>query len=392
MKILYVVHSNATGGSNQALFKILDYMRQLHEVRVLCPKPANDKAIVVDYCKENNIVCYADVFYDALVYGTDKNVIRRFIRTCGRIYRHFRARKVFKTIIRQYNPDIVHSNNGIIDIALDACIKYRIPHVWHLREYQDLDFKMSIIPSKRYWMKKIHKKGNYNIAITKGIFDYFKLRPCDKQIYDGVLKSKKVILPSIKNDNKYFLFVAGCIHTEGKGFLDALHAFAIFHLKHHDYRLIAIGAIGENDYKKQCDKFISQLQLSQCVECLGVKNNVDEFMASATAILVPSNFEGFGFITVEAMSNGCIVIGRNTAGTKEQFDNGANHYGSEIGYRFEDVDGMASCMEQLVSEDTEDMRKRAKEYVYNTYTVSKSCELLDKYYHDIKDGKESFIC
>ena len=57
MKILYVVHSNATGGSKQALFKILDYMRQLHEVRVLCPKPVNDKAIVVDYCKENNIVC-----------------------------------------------------------------------------------------------------------------------------------------------------------------------------------------------------------------------------------------------------------------------------------------------------------------------------------------------
>ena len=57
MKILYVVHCNATGGSNQALFKILDYMRQLHEVRVLCPKPVSDKAIVVDYCKENNIVC-----------------------------------------------------------------------------------------------------------------------------------------------------------------------------------------------------------------------------------------------------------------------------------------------------------------------------------------------
>ena len=214
-------------------------------------------------------------------------------------------------------------------------------------------------------MKKIHKKGNYNIAITKDIFDYFKLRSCDKQIYDGVLTSKKIILPQIKNDNKYFLFVAGCIHIEGKGFLDALHAFAKFHSKHHDYRLIAIGAIGKNDYKNQCDKFISEQQLYKCIECLSVKNNVDEIITNETAILVPSTFEGFGFITVEAMSNGCIVIGRNTAGTKEQFDNGASHYGSEIGYRFEDVDGMASCMEQLVSEDTEDMRKRVKKKDYN---------------------------
>ena len=392
MKILYVVHCNGTGGSNQALFNILDYMRKLHEVRVFCPKPVSSNAVVVDYCKENNIVCYADVFYDALVYGTDKNIIRRFIRTCGRVYRHIRARKVFKTIIRQYNPDIVHTNNGIIDIALNTSIKNGIPHIWHLREYQDLDFKMSIIPSKKYWMKKIHKKGNYNIAITKGVFDYFNLRPCDKQIYDGVLKSKEKILPYLKTNNKYFLFVAGCIYTEGKGLLDALHAFAKFHSKHHDYRLIAIGAISENDYKKKCEDYISQQQLSSCIECVGVKNNVDAYMANATAILVPSHFEGFGFITVEAMSNGCVVIGRNTAGTKEQFDNGANHYGREIGYRFEDVDGMALCMERVVSEDTADMRERAKEYVYNTYTVLRSCKFLEKYYHDIKDGKESFIC
>ena len=45
-------------------------------------------------------------------------------------------------------------------------------------------------------------------------------------------------------------------------------------------------------------------------------------MSKALALFVPSSFEGFGFITVEAMFCGCLVIGRNTGGTKEQFDNG----------------------------------------------------------------------
>lgn len=40
------------------------------------------------------------------------------------------------------------------------------------------------------------------------------------------------------------------------------------------------------------------------------------------ALIVPSPFEAFGLITAEAMFNKCLVIGRDTAGTKEQFDNG----------------------------------------------------------------------
>ena len=35
------------------------------------------------------------------------------------------------------------------------------------------------------------------------------------------------------------------------------------------------------------------------------------------------------------MYNHCLVIGRNTAGTKEQFDNGLDQTGEEIGLRFD---------------------------------------------------------
>jgi glycosyltransferase involved in cell wall biosynthesis len=38
-------------------------------------------------------------------------------------------------------------------------------------------------------------------------------------------------------------------------------------------------------------------------------------MAHATALIVSSYHEGFGFITVEAMFNGCLVIGNNKGGT-----------------------------------------------------------------------------
>ena len=382
MKILYIVHTNAVGGSNKALFNILDYMKSRHEVRVVFPKPSDGKSIVRDYLVTNNIKFYTPCFYDALVYGTDKNIIRRFIRTVGRFYRHVRMRKKIKDIIDEFQPDIVHTNNGIIDIALDYCIKKGIPHIWHLREYQDLDFHMSIMPSKKHWLKRIHREGNYNIAITKGIFQYFDLRDCDAYIYDGVLDLHKQVQISEKKSN-YFLFVAGAAFTPGKGLLDALKAFYIFSLKNQDYLLYVAGAEIDNQYKQACMSFIEEKKLSERIKFLGVRNDVDSLMSKAIATLVPSEFEGFGFITVEAMYNDCIVIGRDSAGTKEQFDNGLALTGKEIGLRFTTVEGFTDCMEKAYRQDTAEMRCRAKNVVVDLYSIEESCNQLNKFYHQI---------
>ena len=40
-------------------------------------------------------------------------------------------------------------------------------------------------------------------------------------------------------------------------------------------------------------------------------------MKKATALLVASPFEGFGRMTAEACFNGCIVIGKDSGGTRE---------------------------------------------------------------------------
>lgn len=391
MKILYIVHTNAVGGSNKALFNILNYMKSRHEVRVVFPKPTNGHSVVQDYLEQNGIKYYSPYFYDALVYGTDKNVVRRFIRTIGRLYRHLKMRRKIKGIIDEFQPDIVHTNNGIIDIALDYCIKKGIPHIWHLREYQDLDFKMSVMPSKKIWLSRIHKQGNYNIAITKGIYNYFNLRNCDIYIYDGVLDLSRIVSNNNVKTN-YFLFVSGGVFTPGKGLLDALQAFSKFYLKYNDYLLYVVGKIVNCSYRNECESFIKKNNLSDKIKFLGIRNDVNELMANSIATLVPSEFEGFGFITVEAMFNDSLVIGRDSAGTKEQFDNGLNVTGEEIGMRFRTIDEMGNCMERAIIEDTSDMRLRAKSVVTKLYTIEESCKKIEQYYKNIIHGTKDVIC
>ena len=60
--------------------------------------------------------------------------------------------------------------------------------------------------------------------------------------------------------------------------------------------------------------------LKPYVEFMGPRDDVHQLMKGALALVVASHTEGFGLTAVEAMSQGCIVVGNDTAGMKEQFD------------------------------------------------------------------------
>lgn len=52
-----------------------------------------------------------------------------------------------KNIIKKYKYELVHTNVGVINVGYKAAMKLGIKHIFHLREYQDLDFGERIYPS-----------------------------------------------------------------------------------------------------------------------------------------------------------------------------------------------------------------------------------------------------
>lgn len=63
-----------------------------------------------------------------------------------------------------------------------------------------------------------------------------------------------------------------------------------------------------------------RLNIMEKVLFVGYTNEVFQYMEKATALLVASKSEGFGRMTAEAAFAGCLVIGKDTAGTKEVMD------------------------------------------------------------------------
>lgn len=236
-------------------------------------------------------------------------------------------------IIEQESPDIVHTNVGIIHDGYWVAKKYKIPHVFHIREYQDKDFGWQILPTK--WLFKLFLiRSSAVICIADSIKKHFRLDHAKNAttIYNGIYSENS--LCKIHNKHSYFLF-ASRVSPE-KDPEDIIKTFGEFHKKHIGWQL-KIAGYCEPEYLNKLLELAKQYNCENAVMFLGHVNNIPELMQSARALIVASYNEGFGRMSAEAAFNGCLIIGRNSAGTKEIIDKVG-------GYRFENNKELLTAM------------------------------------------------
>ena len=288
-------------------------------------------------------------------------------------------------IAKRFRPDIIHTNSSVCAIGYQVSRLLRIPHVWHIREY-GLDYCYMGPQQLRY-----RKARSYTICITKNLQQYNNLdtNPCSRVIYDGVLGVENLYYTPQKQP--YFLF-AGRIEKI-KGVFPLLNAYAQYHKNCvHPLPLYLAGQeIAGRDYVIKCHRFVTENELTHCVHFLGARADILALYQNATALIVPSLSEGFGFITAEAMFSGCLVVGHDAAGTKEQFDNGVVLTGEEIALRYTQQEQLVQHLLDMTDavergtfiEHYEPMILRAQQVVQQLYTSERNAEQIYQFYQDI---------
>jgi glycosyltransferase involved in cell wall biosynthesis len=395
MRILYIASSGAPSGLYGGSVALLNLIKGVlknsrNDIAIVLP----NKGRLSDMLEKMEIKCYYTFRYTLTIGFTinnGKTIVENFLRFVMMIYRRWRVKRELYSIIEDFKPHIIHTNVGPLDIANKVAEEKRIPHVWHIREYQDIDFNWMFFPSKKYYYRNIHSENNYLIAITKGIYEHFNMRKRDRIIYDGVFDRKEnVIFCPIKKKD-YFLFVGSISEAKGVKFL--IRAYLKYIKKGGKFRLLIAGD-GSKQYKNSCLDIIEKNCLTNKVLFLGFQSNVYDLMKKSTALIVPSKFEGFGFITAEAMYNKCLVIGRNTGGTKEQFDNGIKLLNSEIGIRFNNEEELTSSLcdiERKGISQYEQMIENAFFVANELYNNQKYSELVLDYYQWILEDYKKHI-
>lgn len=312
MNILYVISATFMGGATISFLTLIKGIKE---------KGINVFVIIPDDRKEFTMVLnklgikYFVTSIDFSVYPRVKSkwdYIRFTKNLFHKFYRIRKAEKEIIQIVKSLDIDIIHTNVGPIRVGYNCAKKLKIPHVWHIREYGDLDFNMHEIPTKSYFQKLL--KNSYVITITQDLLRYNKLEssPNACVIYNGVMCKKEASYNPLKE--KYFL-CASRISPE-KGIHEVIKIFGEFCKNNKDFKLKILGA-GADAYINELKRIAKEAGCLERVEFLGFQKNIKDYMTKATALVVASKSEGFGRMTAEAYFCGCLVVGRNTAGTKE---------------------------------------------------------------------------
>lgn len=332
MKIAYFLHTTSrTDGSTKAFLHLINQLKRTDtEVLVILPNRQGLYQYLQD-CKIPTIALrysFRSSTYPSA--DTIKDKILFIFRLFGRLIVNSLATIQSINIIRLFQPDIIHTNTGVLSIGYHVARFCRIPYVWHLREYSAWGFHTYPYPSFRTQQRRL--KQSHTICITKALQHHYQLThtPQSHVIYDGVLP----LSATTYNPNKAkYLLYAGTF-SDVKGILPLINAYTEYVVKCPSALPLWIAGTGSESYIQKIKDLIDHHQLNNHIHLLGMRDDIDLLYQKATALVVPSLSEGFGFITAEAMFNGCLVIGHDVAGTKEQFDNGKSLTGEEIALRY----------------------------------------------------------
>lgn len=368
MRILYVTHLTEQNGATLALRNIIEGMlKRGVEVCLVAP---SQKGYICDETRKLGGMVLSNYPYPwALIKGQIS--LKTYITVLWKTYK----------IIKELNPDIVHLNTGVIDYSLFGCMLTHTPMVWHAREYIVEDFGISISGGMAWHRMLMKLPFVHCIAITKGVFDHFSLsNKKDEVVYDGVISSDDECFQNRQDVNsKYFLYVGSFI--EGKGVHAIFEQFHEVHKQHPEVELwLACRFDVNRDYYKRCMSIAQSGRFVSSIKFLGFRTDVYSLMRGAVAVIIPSRFEGFGFVCVEAMYNECVVIGRDTAGIKEQFDKGLEESGCEIGLRFREDNELPQLMHKALTDNFSEIKKVAKDVVMRNYSIDRNVDEINKLY------------
>ncbi|MDE7420926.1 MAG: glycosyltransferase family 4 protein, partial [Muribaculaceae bacterium] len=259
------------------------------------------------------IKCISARFYPFKWYYNKKPV--SFIKYASNFINY---RSILKKI-RKEKPDLIHTNSSIIDIGGFLSSKLKIKHVWHFREFGDMDFNMKPLLG-RAQEKRLYRKADKFIAVSQSIknryLQYIQPESKINVIYNGLPLEEPSGLPKAENNDGIVRFcITGAIN-EAKRQIDALKSMDIL-INQRSQKNIHLYIVGDGWHREILEKFSKAHGLSEYVTFMGWINNVNEHIKRFDVGLTLSTNEGFGRVTVEYMRAGLAVIASDSGANPE---------------------------------------------------------------------------
>lgn len=284
VKIIHLLPSNRFSGAEHVILQLMDLFK-------------NDPA------------------YEMWYVGCE-GPIRQVLEKRGVKYRLLSAfsYREIKKAVNELQPDIIHAHDVRAGV-LAALLRGKARVISHLHVNWP-------------WMKRLNAKTLiYALALhrIKQVLGVSQC-VCDEYKFRRVLQAKFSVLPNVLDEHAIYqkateFTVGEPIDLLFVGRLTAqknplLFLQTVAGLVRNNVQLRAV-MLGDGDLKETCQRYIAQHHLEQHVCMQGFAANPYPYMKAAKLLVMPSRWEGFGLVAVEAMLLGTPVIATPVGGLKD---------------------------------------------------------------------------
>lgn len=321
----------------------------------------------LEFSEENGVKVYRYTTY---------NYFPKLEELYLKYYSMVMKKMVKKVIEKEGNPDLIH-----IHSALDVGIAYvksklKIPYV--ITEHSTKYSRGMIGKAQKKYLNKLFENARRVMVVGNGLKGELSKYISSEKIE---VMYNPVVMPSYeikddKNKSKFRFFSLGFL-TKKKGMDALIEAFNSNKEKFKDIELF-IGGAGEefNNLKHLIDEY----GLSKNVFLLGSLNREEVAfnMKNCDCFVLPSRFETFGIVYVEAMYYGKPVIATRTGGP-DTFINEKCGLLVEIDNKYQ----LADAMEQIVNNYNNYDPLEIKKYCDEKFSERVIMKELKKVYQEV---------
>lgn len=290
-------------------------------------------------------------------------------------------------LIKKEKVEIVHINTSYSYVGAIAAKLCRIPVIWHLREFLEED------QSREIWNKekgyKLIGQSDKIIAISQSIYKkYIQIFSEDKlcTILNGI--DKEIFYISHRKlftNKKIVISILGTI-SPAKGQWELVEA--ISKMKDSDVDKIEVWIIGKGktENEKELEVLIARNNLDNVICMQGYQKNISEWLKKTDIVAVCSKSEAFGRVTVEAMLSGCLVIGADTAGTRELIKD----HETGLLYHSGDVEQLANVISEALTQKgyMEYIASKGQKFMLENMTAEINAEKILMEYQKLLEDKK----
>lgn len=270
-----------------------------------------------------------------------KNAYKRIVYEFGEpdlIYSHFGgSAKLIQKTSHQFDVPyvVIEHDSGILTGKItDKKLKNRI------RAYNDASAVIAVSLSLKRQLQKLTKNV---VHVVPNIIPNY--------MFENQGKDQKVNFSD-------FIFISVGNLKKSKSFDLTIQAFAIVVRENPNVRLIIVG---DGPERKRLGLLVQQLNIQKFVEFKGIvpNNKLPVLLNNCDCFVLPSKFETFGVVYLEAMACGLPVIATRCGGPDE-FVNDSNGILIDV----DDQAGLALAMKRMIK-SSDFKSNRIKEYAYS---------------------------